>query len=191
MREDLLVLGVGSNLGNRALYIKDAIARLKSNDIFCLDGEREIETLIETDLKISSVYENKAILPENRDDTDESWDLNYYNIVIAGRSKLDHLDILDRVKQIEKEQGRKSKDRWAPREIDIDILIYGNREVNTESLIIPHLAVFQRHSTIFPLNEILPELYIESRRQKIKDIFKENYSNMKQFIYRVFELQDI
>lgn len=99
--------------------------------------------------KISSFYWSKA------------WGLksqqNFCNAVIEISTRLPPLQLLSACQQIEKKQGRVRKKRWGPRIIDIDILYYENRVIQTKKLIIPHPCIQLRDFVLIPLNEINPK----------------------------------
>jgi len=63
--------------------------------------------------------------------------------------------LLTAIKRIEKDLGRKKSVRWAPREIDLDILLYGNKIVKRKGLSIPHPRMFEREFVLKPLREIM------------------------------------
>ena len=102
-------LGLGSNKGDRMKFLCDAKNELEKNP--------DINVI-----KSSSIYEtepwgNKAL---NK----------FLNLVIEIETGLKPLELLEEIKQIEKEIGRVSEEKWADREIDIDILFYGNDVVH-------------------------------------------------------------
>jgi 2-amino-4-hydroxy-6-hydroxymethyldihydropteridine diphosphokinase/dihydropteroate synthase len=137
-----ILLGFGSNLGDRKQNIKDAIGQFNFID------------------KVSSPYETKALLPEG---APLSWDLHYINVVASGNLEItdahkDLLALLAKIKQYERRAGRDQQaPRWSPRVIDIDILACGFIKLNTEELIIPHPQFLNRDFTLEPAKEIEPE----------------------------------
>ena len=133
-----LVLGLGSNLGDRKKHIDDAIDLLQ-------------ERIFTAEIIKSSIYENKAILKEG---SPSSWDINFYNIAIMGKTELDPLIILKLIKEIETKIGRKEQGIWAPREIDIDILAYQDLVMKDKILTIPHNELLKRKCAIVPFVEI-------------------------------------
>ncbi len=134
------VLAIGSNVGDRQNYLSLAIANLS--------------TLLE-DIKPSPIYESHALLPENAPD---SWNMPFLNMAIRGNSNLSPLALLNAIKEIEMIMGRKSeKMRWAPRVIDIDILVYDDVVLDEELLHIPHLEILNRLFMLQPLADVYPE----------------------------------
>ncbi len=136
-----IVLGLGSNLGNRANYLKAAIMQLQ--DLKAINQ-----------VTLSSIYQTKALL---KPDSPHEWNLDYLNMAIRGITQLSPLELLETVKKIEQDLGRKSLKNWSPREIDIDILVYGEQVINQPDLIIPHLGLLDRPWCLIPLAAIYPE----------------------------------
>jgi 2-amino-4-hydroxy-6-hydroxymethyldihydropteridine diphosphokinase len=127
---------LGSNLGNRELYLKNAI-ELISNQL------NRVECL-------SSVYETQSW-----GKTDEP---DYLNQVVQLKTALTAREVLNRVLSIENQLGRRREEKWGSRTIDIDILFYGDQVINEPGLIIPHPEMHKRRFTLEPLAEIAPGL---------------------------------
>ncbi len=128
-------LGLGSNLGDRAQNIHEALRRLKTG------------TQLD---RISSLYETEPVGLK-----DQPW---FLNLVCRGETDLSPQALLRLVKTIEREMGRKKGLRFGPRLIDIDILFYDDLVINTAQLAIPHPRVHERGFTLIPLSEIAPDL---------------------------------
>jgi len=127
-------LAVGSNLGNRRKNIKKALDYLaKTKGI-------KIE-------KASRIYETKAIggVAQGK----------FLNAAIKIKTLLSPQLLLKTIKKIEKDLGRKKTVRWGPREIDLDILLYGNKFIKIKNLVIPHPRMFEREFVLRPLREII------------------------------------
>lgn len=133
-----VILGLGSNIGDRANHLQCAIDALS----------RSLQ-----DITASSIHESAALLP---DGADESWNTPFLNMVIAGYTALSPDALLSNVKSIEQTLGRKSRGHWGPREIDIDIIAYGEQVISTSDLIIPHMEMCRRDFVLAPLVEIKP-----------------------------------
>lgn len=129
-----LILGLGSNIDSRHEYLK--IARRLLSEEF-----KEIQT--------SYILETQAIVFPN---SPKEWcNMPYLNQVIHYKSSKTAEDILRILKKIESHIGRDiNSAKWSPREIDIDILIYGNRRISNELLEIPHSQIVTR-DFIYPL----------------------------------------
>ena len=135
-----VVLGLGSNLGNRDAYLKQAIAKLEELNIL-------------QNITCSSIAESKADLKPN---SPEEWNLDYLNMAIIGYTRLSPQQLLRKIKDIEQVIGRKENLTWSPREIDIDILAYANEIIEHDDLQIPHPRLHERPWAIAPFIEIHP-----------------------------------
>jgi 2-amino-4-hydroxy-6-hydroxymethyldihydropteridine diphosphokinase len=91
----------------------------------------------------------------------EPWGMDsqpwFYNQVLHILTNKTPEDLLHALQQIEKRIGKNKKEKWGAREIDIDILFYGDRIINQEGLIIPHTYISKRNFTLVPLDEIAPD----------------------------------
>ena len=127
-------LGVGSNLGNRRKNIKKALDYLAKTK--CIKIE-----------KASRIYETKAVggVPQGK----------FLNAAVKIKTSLTPQLLLETLKKIEKDLGRKNTVRWGAREIDLDILLYGNKVIKRKNLVIPHPRMFAREFVLKPLREII------------------------------------
>lgn len=135
-------LGLGSNLGDRAYYLRKALEALTCPGI-------KIQA-------ISRIYETE---PWGVREQPEFW-----NQVAELETTLEPLELLHVCQEIESRLGRERKEHWGPRTIDIDLLIYDNRESKSEELILPHPYLEERAFVLAPLREIAPELILPSGR---------------------------
>lgn len=142
-----IAIGIGSNLEPRADTISAAIDLLPTIGI-------EV-------LAISKTYETAALLPEG---APPSWNIPYLNVVIRGHSTDHPTTILPLLKSLEQQLGRTPAPRWAPRCIDLDILIWGRCEIATNELQIPHPGISKRPFVYVPLLEVWPT--VEVRRDE-------------------------
>lgn len=136
----MIILALGSNRGRREEFLAQARAVLVAYDI---------EITAE-----SSIHETPALMPKG---APTDWDIPFLNQVIAVRTHLTPHELLACIKVIEAELGRKPEARWAPREIDIDIIAYGDLLMVDEILTIPHPQMDVRRFVLAPLCEIAPE----------------------------------
>jgi processive 1,2-diacylglycerol beta-glucosyltransferase len=128
----LIYLGLGSNIGDRAFYIRQALVLLESKLV-------HIE-------KISSFYETAPVgVTDQRD---------FLNIVAAVSTPHSPLNLLDLCLGIEQELGRVRTKKWGPRTVDIDILLFHEKVIQQERLIIPHPYLHERRFALAPLAEI-------------------------------------
>ncbi len=124
-------LALGSNLGNRRANLRMALRGLTR---MC-----RVEA-------VSSLYESKPVGPEQP---------RYFNAVCRAETGLEPVSLLRFVKALEEEIGRRpSAERWAPRVIDIDILLYEDQAIESEELTLPHPRLLERAFVLVPLAEI-------------------------------------
>lgn len=142
-------LGLGSNIGNRASNLHDAIGLLEKN--------------VGKIARKSHVYETQ---PWGQPDQDP-----FMNQVVMLNTSLDPRDLLDKISRIERELGRERKEKWGPRVIDIDILFYGKRVVRDKGLEIPHPDLHKRAFVLVPLMEIAPELEHPVLNKQIDELY--------------------
>ncbi len=145
-----IVLALGSNKGNRKENLTKAL------DILGISGIRI--------LKVSSTIETFP--------WDNAEQEMYLNMVIYGETILSPHELLKTIKEIEKQLGRVSG-HMEPREIDIDIILYDNEIIKTQTLQIPHPRFREREFVLRPLSEITPHLYDPVTGKKIITLYKE------------------
>ncbi|EJG0886459.1 2-amino-4-hydroxy-6-hydroxymethyldihydropteridine diphosphokinase [Vibrio parahaemolyticus] len=133
-------IAVGSNLADPVSQAQQAIEALKT-----LPNSEFVQA--------SSLYSSMPMGPQNQPD--------YINAVVAIKTNLTPLELLDCTQAIEQEQGRVRKDeRWGPRTLDLDIVLYGNEVINSERFIVPHYGMREREFVLYPLAEIAPSLQL-------------------------------
>ena len=139
-------LGLGSNEEDRRSHIFQALSLLKSSF--------QIE-------KISSLYENPALLPDHYD---SSWNRPFLNMAVKGKTSLDIENLFSVIQSIETQLGRlKDHQKWSPRTIDIDILAVDDMKLCNDTLIIPHPFLAERDFVLSPLRDIEPDLKINNQ----------------------------
>ena len=135
-------LGLGSNIGDKAANIREA-ARL-----LCADGRVRMQAM-------SSIYRTAPWGVVEQD--------FFANAAAIVRTRLEPLELLAHAKSVERAMGRAAGTRWGPRLIDIDILYFGGRALESEHLTLPHRDLFNRAFVLVPLAEIAPELVLDGR----------------------------
>lgn len=132
-------LGLGSNLGDREQHLRDAIARLEAASGVNLAAR-------------SRVYQTEAMYVTDQPE--------FLNMVIAVdvADELSARDLLRLVKEIERDIGRKHRERWGPRELDIDILLFGEEHIAEDDFEVPHPRMWERAFVVVPLADVAPEL---------------------------------
>lgn len=129
-------VGLGSNLGNREEMIREAVRRIAVtphvHDVTC-----------------SSLYDS------------EPWGFAaqppFVNAVAGLQTDLGPDQLLIALQRIERGLGRTRTFRWGPREIDLDLLLYGDQQINRRGLIVPHPSMHERAFVLAPLRELRPE----------------------------------
>ena len=130
-------IGFGSNIGDRLKHIQNAIHILSIMEEITLQ-------------KISSIYKTDPVGYEAQ--------AQFLNGAAAIQTSLSPLSLLHTLKNIETTVGRQHRIRWGPREIDLDILIYGDLCLQTEKLVVPHPEMHLRRFVLAPLAEIAPDV---------------------------------
>lgn len=136
----MVVLGLGSNLGDRLSHLRTALKLIKENPKIIVR-------------QVSPVYISDALLPNNAPD---SWDKPYLNCALRCETTLTPHELLTAVKLIEKKCGRIPNVDWGPRIIDIDLLAWDNLIQYDESLHIPHEYLHARPFALWPLADVAP-----------------------------------
>ena len=128
-------LALGSNIGDSRAHIARAIELLR-------------EQL--QNLKTAPLYLSKPFGVTNQPD--------FLNTAVSGQTSLSPPELFKFVKEIEQQVGRQERFRWGPREIDIDIIFYGQQTVKTPELTIPHPSFAERDFVLKPLADLNPHL---------------------------------
>ena len=133
-------VGIGSNLADPLAQVSVAL--------------QELSVLQNTQLvKCSSLYASRPMGPQDQPP--------YVNSVVKLHTKLSPLALLDECQRIEQHHGRLRKDnRWGPRTLDLDILLYAQQTINLAKLVVPHYGMRQREFVLYPLFEISPGLVL-------------------------------
>ncbi|WP_420231137.1 2-amino-4-hydroxy-6-hydroxymethyldihydropteridine diphosphokinase [Pseudomonas sp. ABY48] len=129
-----IYIGLGSNLAEPAEQLRSAVQALAQLPDTQLVG-------------VSAFYQSDSLLPGQP---------RYTNAVAALDSHLAPLDLLDALQTIETGQGRERLERWGPRTLDLDILLFGDRLINEPRLKIPHYHMQARAFVLYPLAELAP-----------------------------------
>jgi 2-amino-4-hydroxy-6-hydroxymethyldihydropteridine diphosphokinase len=155
-------LALGSNVGETRGHIEQAIKLL--GDIL-------------RDIKQAPLYKTKAV-----GYTDQA---DFLNTAISGQTSLGSEELLSSIKEIEWQLGRVERFRWGPREIDIDIIFYGNQVLESENLALPHPAFRDRDFVLRPLADLSPDLIDPVTGQTISQLLAGLSANQKSIIARV------
>ena len=138
-------IGVGSNLDDPVTQVKDAFDAL----------EMLPDSIVQAK---SSLYSSKPMGPADQPD--------YVNAVVAIDTLLSPDDLLARLIRIEDQQGReRGGEKWGPRTLDLDLLLYGKNMISRPGLTVPHPGMHERDFVILPLAEIAGNITIPGHGQ--------------------------
>ncbi len=131
-------LGLGSNLGDRLEHMREAVRHLAAVP------HVEIQ-------RVSSLYETAPM----GGPADQNW---FLNAVVAVRTRLSPGGLLQACRQIEGDLGRVRGERFGPRTMDVDVLLYADHIIKTAELTVPHPRLHERRFVLVPLVEVAPDL---------------------------------
>lgn len=133
-------IGLGSNLGDSAAMLERAIVALQELAELRLQAR-------------SALYRSRPFGPVEQGD--------FVNAVAAFLTTLTAPQLGAALQQLEQRLGRRARElRWGPREIDLDLLVYGTLRLRDPQLTVPHPGISQRDFVLYPLNEIAPQLFV-------------------------------
>lgn len=131
-------IGLGSNLAQPRLQLEQALQALAA-----LPGSQGMQ--------VSAFYLSDSLLPGQP---------RYTNAVAALDTDLDPLSLLDALQAIENGQGRVRQQRWGPRTLDLDILLFGERLIDEPRLRVPHYQLHVRPFVLYPLAELVAPTFV-------------------------------
>lgn len=149
----MILLGLGSNLGEREKNLERALMLLEE------DGSIWIDI-------VSSIYETTPFGVTDQPD--------FLNMAARVKTGLSPMDLLKKCLTVENEMGRIRTRHWGPRVIDIDLLVYHNIQMNQESLTLPHPGIANRPFVLIPLQDIAGQLALPEGREVAELIVKCN-----------------
>jgi 2-amino-4-hydroxy-6-hydroxymethyldihydropteridine diphosphokinase len=132
---NLTYLSMGSNVGDREANLRDAISRLES---------------VGKVAAVSSFYETEPV-----EVTDQPW---FLNCALALETAQAPEELMASLLQIEQSMGRERTQKKGPRTIDLDILLFADKKIDSDQLTIPHPAMQERRFVLEPLAEIAPDI---------------------------------
>lgn len=136
-------IGMGSNLADPAAQLRHALEAMAGLPVTQLAG-------------VSSFYVSDSLLPGQP---------RYTNAVAALDTDLAPLQLLDALQAIELDQGRERLERWGPRTLDLDILLFGNQLIDVPRLQVPHYHMQARAFVLYPLAELDAGLQLPDGRR--------------------------
>jgi 2-amino-4-hydroxy-6-hydroxymethyldihydropteridine diphosphokinase len=143
----VVYLSLGSNVGDRENHLREAIQRLETAGHV---------------VSVSSFYETEPV-----EFTEQGW---FLNCAVALESAKTPEQLMAAVLQIEREMGRRRTQNKGPRNIDIDILLFGDAVIDSTELSIPHPAMQQRRFVLEPLAEIVPEAWHPVAKKTVREL---------------------
>jgi 2-amino-4-hydroxy-6-hydroxymethyldihydropteridine diphosphokinase len=136
IKSEIVFLSLGSNVGDREKNLRAAIAVLP-----------ELGVKIK---KVSSIYETEPV-----DLLEQPW---FLNCVVEGETTVPPVELLKKLRELERRMGSKKLVARGPRLIDLDILVYGRQTIDSPELQVPHPRMLLRRFVLAPLAEIAPDL---------------------------------
>jgi 2-amino-4-hydroxy-6-hydroxymethyldihydropteridine diphosphokinase len=131
-------IGLGANLGEPRRQVEEALALLKAAD--------EVEVV-----RVSTFYLNPPLGPP-----EQPW---YVNAVAQVRTRLSSQELMRVLRRVEVALGRVRGQRWGPRLIDLDLLLYNGEVIQEGDLVCPHPELHRRAFVLVPLAEIAPDAF--------------------------------
>jgi 2-amino-4-hydroxy-6-hydroxymethyldihydropteridine diphosphokinase len=141
-------IGLGSNLADPADQLRCALQALGQIERSSLAG-------------VSSFYASDSLSPGQP---------RYTNAVAALDTDLAPLPLLDALQAIETAQGRERAERWGPRTLDLDILLYGDQVIDIPRLKVPHYHMQARPFVLYPLAELVPADFCLADRRSLAQL---------------------
>ncbi|MBL0731795.1 MAG: 2-amino-4-hydroxy-6-hydroxymethyldihydropteridine diphosphokinase [Desulfosarcina sp.] len=153
MQTHTVLISAGSNIGDKSGNCKKGIAALIRVESAVL-------------LKESKLYKTEPV-----DYTDQDW---FVNCAVKISTPLEPLELLTEIKRIESEAGRK-KDavRFGPRVLDLDIIFFDDRVIESDNLIIPHPRMHQRRFVLMPICDIDPNIIHPVLKKSVRALLAE------------------
>lgn len=128
-------LGLGSNLGDRREQLRSVLRQLRKAGVYIR--------------RVSSLYETEPMYDIHQP--------SFLNAVVQAETELTPEELLSVAKALERDLGRRQRRRFGPREIDVDILLYGDSQRSSDELTIPHPRMVERPFVQVPLAELRDE----------------------------------
>ena len=145
-------IALGGNQGDVLASFRQALSRL---------NEHGVEVV-----QVSSAYRTEALTAE--DNTEPAAD--YWNAVCEIMITQSARELLNLCLEVEQESGRVRSKRWESRPLDLDLLVYGDEQINEEGLVVPHPRMRERAFVMRPLMEIAAELCLPSDGKRVGDV---------------------
>jgi 2-amino-4-hydroxy-6-hydroxymethyldihydropteridine diphosphokinase len=168
-RVNTAYLSMGSNIGDRERLLQSGI------ELLSICPEISIE-------KVSSIYETDPV-----GFTDQPL---FLNLAIKLKTSLPPHELLSKMLEVEEKLDRKRVQKWGPRTIDLDILLYNSVSIQTEELEIPHRRMLERTFVLVPLSEIAPDNVYPDRSISLKQVLCEQRDKEGVRIWKKIDKED-
>lgn len=142
-------IGLGSNLGDSRQILTEAVQKLATLGA----------------VSTSKLYQSPPMGPQDQP--------HYFNAVARLETDLAALVLLDQLQQFEQDAGRVRLRRWGERTLDLDLLLYGDEQIQHERLTVPHVGILERDFVVIPLLDLNPNLQIQGHRLDRLDLLQQ------------------
>lgn len=154
-----IFLGLGSNMGKRLKNLKQGMCSIHNHPHIWVT-------------QFSHVYQSKAMYQPDQDD--------FYNMVLEIDTNLSPLELLTEIKKIEQLHGRTENNGInMPRLLDVDILAFGDLEMKSQLLYIPHPRLYERNFVLKPWKDIAPEFVLPDSDKTIEYLYLNSIDDSK------------
>lgn len=159
-------IGLGSNRGDRLANLRRAL--------------RLVRETVGSVTQTSDIFETPpwGVLDQAR----------FLNACLIVETDLSPYNLLDRLKEIERLVGRQKSERWGPREVDLDILLYDDLLIRDDNLNIPHKHMHERAFVLLPLNQIAPDWVRRDSGRSVSELFSNLDGKSVEGIVRITSL---
>lgn len=151
-----VTIGLGSNLDEPVKQIQAALASIAALE--------DCELVAQ-----SPLYKSKAMIPEEASQSQP----DYINAAALLETRLDARALLTQLHAIENQQGRVRKERWGARTLDLDILTFGEQQINEPDLQIPHVGITERNFVLVPLQAMMGDAFVIPGVGELIDLLKQ------------------
>ncbi|WP_371193644.1 2-amino-4-hydroxy-6-hydroxymethyldihydropteridine diphosphokinase [Glaciecola sp. SC05] len=165
MMSDIAYVGLGSNLASPSEQLKSALVELHQHEQICVQG-------------CSHLYRSAPMGPKDQPD--------YVNAVCQLTTSLSPIELLDVLQAQELKHGRERLgEKWGPRTLDLDLLMFNELRMQSERLTLPHYGIAQREFVLVPLFEIAPDLIMQDGQKLSTWVSKCSLTGLKRLADKI------